>query len=198
MHTHTARGFTLIELLVVLSIISLIASFVLAGLGSAQKKARNSTRVQEVAVYAKAAEAYQVSSRHYPDGGIDWTTAPAYRCLGRTASGATCFGGGYSGDATLDQQFALHMSALAPGRDTGLPLSGYAYRCIITNAGEPCNQYTLIYQLEDTNSKCAGGLVVNASYPTASPNATYCQIIECANGKKPVRTGGGGSVYTCN
>ena len=195
MYRHSKRGFTLIELLVVLAIISLISSFVVAGLSSAQKKSRNSTRIQEITAYAKAAELYQVTSRHYPDGGIDWTVAPAYRCLGRAASGGTCFAGSYSGDGTLDQQFSPHLSALAQGRNTGLPLEGYAYRCIIGSAGEPCNQYTILYQLEDTNATCAGGLVVNASYQS---RATYCQIIECTAGKKPVRTGGAGSAYTCN
>lgn len=189
------RGFTLIELLVVISIIALLSSMVIAGLGTAQKKGRNSARLQEVTAYTKAAELYQGSSQHYPDGNIDWTVAPAYRCLGRAASGGTCFVGSYSGDSTLDQQFAPFMSALAAGKDTGLPLEGYAYRCIVANAGDPCNQYAIIYQLEDTNAVCAGGLVVNASYQS---RATYCEIIQCATGKSPVRTGGAGSVYTCN
>jgi prepilin-type N-terminal cleavage/methylation domain-containing protein len=195
---NSTKGFTLIELLVVVGIIAFIASAILASFSSARLKARNSVRLQEVNVYSKAVELYQTSKNTYPDGGIDWTVAPAYRCLGRGASGATCYGGIYSGDATLDGQFFPYMTSVISGVDTGLSLGGYAYRCIPLPggvAGDPCLQYTVLYEVEGMNALCAGGYVVD---PVKDGTNTWCQIIQCGAGLKPVRGPGGGSPpYTC-
>jgi|GEM_PF-1706921 len=194
MNTIQERGFTLIELLVVIAIISLLSSIVLASLNDARAKSRNSVRLQEINAYARAAELFQTNGGRYPDGGINWTVAPSYRCLGRGVGG-TCFVAIYTGNAALDAQFAPNMSKTVAGTDTGLALGGYAYRCIVTTSGAPCYQYTILYQLEGTNQKCAGGFQVDPAYNTVN---TYCQIIQCSTGKTPVSGPGGGlPPYTC-
>ncbi|MBI4224784.1 MAG: type II secretion system protein [Candidatus Sungbacteria bacterium] len=59
-------GFTLIELLVVISIISLLASIVLASLNSARAKARWARTVADFVQIDRAAEFFLDSERFYP------------------------------------------------------------------------------------------------------------------------------------
>lgn len=60
------KGFTLIELLVVISIISLLASVVLASLNSARVKARDARRATDIRELQKALELYFDSNNAYP------------------------------------------------------------------------------------------------------------------------------------
>jgi len=60
------RGFTLIELLVVIAIIGLLASIVLASLGSANVKARDAKRASEMHSLQNALELYYVANGQYP------------------------------------------------------------------------------------------------------------------------------------
>lgn len=60
------RGFTLIELLVVIAIIGILASIVLASLGSSQAKARDARRISDVNSYQKALALYLSTSGSYP------------------------------------------------------------------------------------------------------------------------------------
>lgn len=60
------KGFTLIELLVVISIISLLASVVLASLNTVREHARDSTRITQVREIQKALELYYSDNGNYP------------------------------------------------------------------------------------------------------------------------------------
>jgi prepilin-type N-terminal cleavage/methylation domain-containing protein len=64
-------GFTLIELLVVIAIIGLLASVVMASLNSARAKARDATRVAQIAQFQRAIELYYDEHGDYP-GTSSW------------------------------------------------------------------------------------------------------------------------------
>lgn len=62
------KGFTLIELLVVISIIGILAAFIIASFGSAQQKARDSRRKADLDALKKALELYKgdtAGSKYY-------------------------------------------------------------------------------------------------------------------------------------
>ncbi|MFZ2153127.1 MAG: type II secretion system protein [Microgenomates group bacterium] len=60
-------GFTLFELLVSISIIAILTAIAIVSFGSAQKKARDAKRMQDLSLVQKAAEQYyMLSSSSYP------------------------------------------------------------------------------------------------------------------------------------
>lgn len=62
----SSKGFTLIELLVVIAIIGLLASIVVASLGSVQGKGRDARRVADVDSLKKALQIYSIDNGAYP------------------------------------------------------------------------------------------------------------------------------------
>jgi type II secretion system protein G len=60
------RGFTLIELLVVIAIIGMLASIVLAALGSTRVSARDTRRLVDLREIGKAIERYYIDVGDYP------------------------------------------------------------------------------------------------------------------------------------
>jgi len=70
------RGFTLFELLISISIIGIMTALAIVSFSSAQKKARNSRRIQDMNAISKAAELYYgANNSTYPTTfavGISW------------------------------------------------------------------------------------------------------------------------------
>jgi len=90
------KGFTLIELLVVVSIISLLASVVLASLNTARAKARDARRLQDLKQIQLALELYKdkcgsyivqqnCTGTAYGSGGWGWFNYPSYSGAGSVA-----------------------------------------------------------------------------------------------------------------
>lgn len=65
MHFKT-RGFTLIELLVVIAIIGILASIIIANLSTAQAKARDARRLEDIDAIKKALAIYSSDHSGYP------------------------------------------------------------------------------------------------------------------------------------
>ncbi|NCT00024.1 prepilin-type N-terminal cleavage/methylation domain-containing protein [Candidatus Parcubacteria bacterium] len=61
-----SKGFTLIELLVVVAIIGILATVVLASLGSARSRARDAKRITELKQIQNALELYYLDNNSYP------------------------------------------------------------------------------------------------------------------------------------
>jgi prepilin-type N-terminal cleavage/methylation domain-containing protein len=56
------QGFTLFELLVSISIVGILSALAIVSFSSAQKKARDSRRVQDMELVGKAAEQYMLNN----------------------------------------------------------------------------------------------------------------------------------------
>ncbi|MBI4117529.1 MAG: prepilin-type N-terminal cleavage/methylation domain-containing protein [Parcubacteria group bacterium] len=96
MHTQkdSSRGFTLIELLVVVSIIGLLSTLAVLALGTARTKARDSSRVANIANIRGALELYYLQANSYPsDGGSPLALGSGTAlCLTDVGFEATCTG----------------------------------------------------------------------------------------------------------
>lgn len=70
------RGFTLIEILIVVSIIGLLASIVLVGLGAFRTSGRDARRIADLRETQNALELYYTKFQKYPalGGGDSWTS----------------------------------------------------------------------------------------------------------------------------
>jgi prepilin-type N-terminal cleavage/methylation domain-containing protein len=69
------NGFTLFEMLVVISIIAIMTATISLSFSSAQKKARDAKRMEDIKAIATAAEQmYSLSGFTYPPSASAWTT----------------------------------------------------------------------------------------------------------------------------
>lgn len=144
---HSIRGFTLIELLVVIAIIGVLSSVVLASLNQARIKARDTSRISQLAEIRKALELYYLDYGYYPASNCGWD----------------CNGYRYSYDSswnTLASDLAPYITLPRDPVNTGCtPWSANCFSYAYGNVGRStyAPQYDLTAQLEDTNSpyRCA-------------------------------------------
>ena len=62
-----SKGFTLIEMLIVITIIALLASLILVGMGGARAKTRDSRRIADLHNVMNGLELYYAKNSNYPD-----------------------------------------------------------------------------------------------------------------------------------
>ena len=67
-----SKGFTLIEMLIVITIIALLASLILVGMGGARAKTRDSRRIADLHNVMNALELYYASNSQYPQDIVSW------------------------------------------------------------------------------------------------------------------------------
>lgn len=175
MHTMSYRarderefGFTLIELLVVIAIIGILASVVLAALGSTRERARNASYLSQVREYQKALESFFHDNGSYPVTGI---TASA--CIGIGHQGARCFGS--NSYQETDAYSVAFRNAIDPYIDSntrmGAP-SGTYNGALYSPANAGAN-YVLRIMFEGADFECPIGVeVVNSNY--TNDNKTRC------------------------
>jgi general secretion pathway protein G len=73
MNKNIKNGFTLIEILIVITIIGLLTSVVLVGLGSFRSRGRDARRIADVRETQNALELYYSKKQEYPQTS-DWKT----------------------------------------------------------------------------------------------------------------------------
>ncbi len=173
--THTA-GFTLIELLVVIGIIGVLASVVLASLGPAREKARDSRRLHDLGQIKNALELYYAENKTFPQiraytgsdsCGTNWCTletalAPYINPLPRDPIGDTTYVYYYdsnSGDNYLT--YGLMMRPESPNSPLATSDNGF---------------YALFYETGVQPKYCMGKYTgISARWwPTTPSSATVC------------------------
>ncbi|MHB8651615.1 MAG: type II secretion system protein [Minisyncoccota bacterium] len=156
------RAFTLIELMVVVSIISLLASIMLAAFSAAHDKADNAYRIRTIEEYVKALALYKEGHQSYPP----WVGTV---CLSSPFSpGTGCIAPGNDLDTFIKLQ-----PPFAPITKFGITLYGPVYQCAAT----PCLSVTLswsLHHIQDKSSCMLQGSATSTAVTVGLPDATEC------------------------
>jgi len=115
--TSKTKGFTIIELLVVVAIIGILATVVLASLGSAREKAREARKLTDLNQIRNAFELYYLDNGSYP---LATTGGWFAYCIGKSSS-ETCWNNELNGNdalnAALEDYLPLDYFASLNGAD---------------------------------------------------------------------------------
>ena len=143
-----SKGFTLIELLVVISIISLLASVILASLNSARAKARNAKRLGDARELVNAFALSLNDNSSLPSSGGVWA------CIS-----ATCYGtwSGYVANATVDNFLSPYIKKAVDPSDGTRGLGGYLYYSVW--GGGPSGSGSYIDWTVEPGGSCGFGVV---------------------------------------
>lgn len=168
-------GFTLVELLVVISIISLLASTVLASVGSMRDKADNAYKVRMMGEYQKAFELFRDDFGAYPwDASISVVSRTT--CLASTPCEpgplypSNVINNVLAPYITMQPAFKPHIVDFPPFGPSWSK-SGPQYNCTVLN-GNPnlCTEARISYVLKEgmpCASGATGGTINGFTYCTA-------------------------------
>lgn len=131
------KGFTLIELLVVIAIIGILASVVLASLGSARTKAADTKRLSEIKEIQKALNIYYLDNGAYPIS----TWVCSYQPAWETGALGTAL------ESTLPT-----MPIDASGEAVASYSGGLSYCYYASGYGLSGGWYMLVFSLENANA----------------------------------------------
>ena len=110
---NTRKGFTLIELLVVIGIIAILATLSIIAFSTARRKARDSTRLNQVEQMQKALELYYQDNGEYP--------SPGARGYAYWTSTSIAEENQYCGSRWCDERFSNGLEAKLAPYISGLP-----------------------------------------------------------------------------
>ena len=178
-----SHGFTLIELLVVIAIIGVLATIILASLNSARAKARDSARASNIKQLTNAL--FLVADKN----GGTFPSSGGTKCLGVDGS---CWGGAFSGSATLNNAIKEFMSSipvdpLSSSRGKG---DTYLYSDSATTIAQDCSGLSypsgpFLFWVPDatlspggTDCKSTGGFMgcCGNTFPCANGTACFIKI----------------------
>ena len=149
------KGFTLIEVLVVVSIIGILASIMLVGLGGFRAKGRDARRIADLRQVQNVLELYFSKCGYYPGGatlGVCNTTNPA------------------SWADLKSSLVSANIGVTAIANDPLAPAQNYVYG----PAGASPQNYVLQAALEDTNNSALKDDVDVITYTVDCADPKYC------------------------
>ncbi len=173
MYAAKNRGFTLVELMVVIAIIGILASIVLASLGGAKGKARDSRRIADIKSIQLALSLYYNDNLMYPKN-----IYAASSISGQSAP-VTGLAGGYLAVVPIDPSYNTAIDCAAAPSTAGC----YRYQALTSGASGACNNTDKIpntYHLgaileESTNS----ALVNDVDQSSFNPAGQFAGYIAC-------------------
>ncbi len=200
--TTTSRAFTLIELLVVISIISMLASVVLAALSPARAQARDATRKQEVHQLDIAVQQYIADNNGVPPewAGCEYQTAGSDPISESEVSG--CLAVSTSGvDGTGNAAWSSFKSAISKYMPT-VPVDPCTGSCIASNGTQLGYTYippaAMRYYCSQNGYVCSSGSSGSGNYQiTAGLEGGGTSGGITGNGVTPNTTSCAKDIYIC-
>lgn len=122
---HSNKAFTLVEILIVVSIIGILASVILVGMGRFRERGRDARRIADLHQARNALELYYTSTQQYPDV-IGW------EALSQEIIGAQVGVYALSGDPTPGQIYDY-----VPGNCSGGKCRNYVLAALLEDPTNP-------------------------------------------------------------